>query len=131
MHSRTISGTAKLHRILERLDYHRYCYIIPTQDQSKDIIRQEVRLRTQVVVWAYAYEIHNDQIVSDEVFDTYARKINPAITTFNDLYDHFFQEEFSHHTGLWIHKFPTPEHLEIYYQAWKKYNKPSKLISDG
>ena len=64
------------------------------------------RRRIAVAVWAYAYEIEDDPLVEDHVFDDWARMIDPSVSTGHARCDKFFATEFSPHTGSWVHRHP-------------------------
>ncbi len=78
-------------------------------------IEREVKRRINVSVWAYAYEVENDSLVSDEMFDSECLKITLGIDTGNKKMDRFFRKEFTPDTGLWIHKHPQLERIEELY----------------
>jgi hypothetical protein len=78
----------------------------------------ERRNRIRLSVAAYAYEVHDDPIMSDSEFDDLANKINVQKTTGNEIMDDFFREEFSPHTGQWIHKHPNKLRLENIYTKY-------------
>lgn len=68
------------------------------------VVEIECRHRINASLWAYAYEIMDDPLVSDEQYDRVCREINPAIKT--GRLDTFFAEEFDPSTGMWIYKHP-------------------------
>lgn len=75
----------------------------------------ERKRRINVSLWAYAYEVENDSLVSDEIYDSECLKINPEMGTGNRKMDTFFRKQFSSDTGLWIHKHPELNRIkEIY-----------------
>lgn len=125
---KTISAQAQLKQILASLDIARYRYLNPQVSYDHSPTQAEIRRRTQIAVWAYAYEIHDDPIVSDTLFDITARQIDTHIITGDDVYDRFFREEFLPNTGMWIHTFPNHDKLELYYQAWLKFTKPMTVV---
>lgn len=69
-------------------------------------VEVERRRRIAVAVWAYAYEIDDDPLVPDHIYDDWARRIDPSAVTGNDQLDRFFRQEFSPHTGMWVRKHP-------------------------
>lgn len=82
-------------------------------------VQTERRRRIRVALAAYAYEIADAPIMSDADFDALARSINPATSTGNDTLDRFFREQFSPHTGQWVHKHPGISRLaEICCNVW-------------
>lgn len=81
---------------------------------------EEKRRRICVSVWAWAYEKHSDSIVSDAKFDEVCKQIDVSVSTGNDIMDIFFKNEFSSHTGQWVHKHPEKDKLEALYQRLRK-----------
>ena len=81
----------------------------------------ERRNRIRLSVAAYAYEVHDNPIISDAEFDALADKINVQVVTDNEMMDDFFREHFSPFTGQWIHKHPNKEGLEkVYVKVFKR-----------
>lgn len=64
------------------------------------------RARIKIAVMAYAYEIADDALVSDEEYDK--------------LLDDFFKDEFTPDTGMWIHNHPEIDKIAAIY---KKYHE--------
>lgn len=83
-------------------------------------IEIERRNRIMVSVWAYAYEIMNESLVSDALYDETCRSICPFIRTGNDIMDTFFLNEFDPSTGMWIHRHPQIEGIRKLYERWYK-----------
>jgi len=81
---------------------------------------EEVRTRIRVAVAAYAYEIENDPLMSDEEFDALAMRVNPMSTTGNAELDMFFMTQFNAATGMWVRNHPEPEKLKRIYRELKK-----------
>jgi hypothetical protein len=69
-------------------------------------IEQETRRRIQIAVAAYAYEIEDKPIMSDNTFDRIAQRINKHMGTCHPDIDEFFVVHFSPMTGMWIHQHP-------------------------
>lgn len=67
-----------------------------------------------VSIWAYAYEFKNRSLVSDAVFDAECSKVNSNIKT--GRLDEFFTNVFQPHTGMWIHKHPELNGVEMLYR---------------
>lgn len=67
---------------------------------------KQIRLRIQLSVAAYAYEIDNNSIMSDAEFDEKCLLIDPDFKTGNRKMDNFFKKHFDPSTGQWIHKHP-------------------------
>lgn len=88
----------------------------------------EKRHRINVALWAYAYEVMDDPLVSDEKYDEVCREINPSISTGNVIMDEFFRNEFDSSTGMWIYKHPNIEGLRQIYS--KLTGKIGKEISN-
>lgn len=68
--------------------------------------------RTQLAVWAYAYEFENVSLVSDAVFDAEAKRINLDVETDRPHLDAWFKENFHPDTGMWIHTHPELERVK-------------------
>jgi hypothetical protein len=69
-------------------------------------VEREVRLRIQISVAAYAYEIAAKPIMPDALFDWLAGMVNRRQGTCHPLLDEFFAREFSPMTGMWVHNHP-------------------------
>lgn len=96
------------------------------------MIEVEKRHRINVALWAYSYEIMDDPIVSDVVFDQVCLLINPKIETGNTEMDSFFRKEFDPSTGMWIYKHPQITGiLKIYQRLTGKIGKPIILVDKG
>lgn len=76
---------------------------------------EEKRHRINVALWAYAYEIMDDPLVPDEIFDRVCGEIRPERSTDNAILDIFFRNEFQASTGMWIYKHPQTEGLRQIY----------------
>ena len=72
----------------------------------------ERRNRIAVALWAYAYEVRHTSLVPDSVFDEWALRIRPDMQTGRPGLDAFFRQEFSPHTGMWVHKHPEKHKLD-------------------
>lgn len=95
-------------------------------------IEVERRNRIQLAIAAYAYELDSNSIMSDGEFDALCKKIQPEVSTIEQRHtpeeirrytklDKFWREEFSPHTGQWIHKHPELVRVrQIYYFYYKK-----------
>ena len=81
-------------------------------------ISEEIKRRIKVSVAAYAYEMRNDSIMTDEQFDSECNKVDVTITTGNDVMDKWFRQEFDPCTGQWIHKHPQLKRLNELYQKY-------------
>ena len=80
----------------------------------------EIKRRINVSIWAYAYEIENESLVSDEVFDNECMLINDSICTNNVELDKFFKNIFDPFTGVWIHKHPHLNRIKHIYEQYIK-----------
>lgn len=78
----------------------------------------ERRNRILLSVAAWAYEEHDESIMSDADFDALCLKIRPAIPTGNRKLDRFFRNIFDPSTGQWVHKHPDKGGLERVYQEY-------------
>lgn len=73
-------------------------------------------LRIRVAVAAYAYEVHDRQIMGDAEFDAMSAKIDTLIETGNAKLDRFFDRHFDPSTGIWIHRHPDLAGIERIYR---------------
>lgn len=82
-------------------------------------IEKERQRRIQVALWAYAYEFHDDPLVSDAKFDETCKLIDLSVSTGNPAMDLWFKDNFKNFTGQWIHNHPNLKRLEEIYQNLK------------
>jgi hypothetical protein len=85
--------------------------------QHTPAISQETRNRILVAVYAYAYEVLAQPLVSDEEFDQLASKINIGNDTGRPDLDQWFRDNFEPYTGSWIHKHPELDGIIRIYEA--------------
>ena len=86
---------------------------------------EETRLRIKLSVWAFAYEIANQPLVSDAVYDFNAYQVNLKNRTKRPDLDFWFICNFRPDTGLWIHDHPELDKLERLYTRLYPPNKIS------
>lgn len=67
-------------------------------------IERERRRRIRLCLWAYAYEIANAPIASDEQFDREAMASDPTIET--GKFDDWWRANFVPYSGQWINSHP-------------------------
>lgn len=85
--------------------------------------------RIFLALWAYAYEIENDPLVPDSVYDKIAHSIDVNVSTGNKTLDIWFKRNFVADTGQWIHIHPGIERLkQIYNNITKGDNKCTVTI---
>ena len=82
----------------------------------------EIRNRIRLSIAAYAYEYKDDPIMSDNEFDSLAKKINVNEKTGNRKLDNFFKKHFETDTGMWIRKHPELNKIDFIYQKYRKNN---------
>ena len=75
-------------------------------ENDQELISKQISLRIRLSVFAYAYEMCNESLISDGEFDALCLQVDPSIETGNAKMDKFFKEEFNPSTGQWIHKHP-------------------------
>lgn len=85
---------------------------------SQEEISEQIRLRIRLSVFAYAYEMADDSLISDSEFDSMCLKIKPEIKTGNDKMDKFFQDEFDPSTGMWIRSHPELNGIITLYKTY-------------
>lgn len=83
-------------------------------------IEIERRSRIRLAVAAYAYEIKNDNIMSDHDFDELSKCIDLSVSTGEDKLDAFFRRYFEPATGMWVRKHPNKTGLERIYRMLKQ-----------
>lgn len=72
-------------------------------------IEVERQRRIRLSRWAYAYEVRDKPVVSDETFDTVCRASEPEIDTGH--LDEWWRMMFNPSTGMWIHSHPEMDKL--------------------
>jgi hypothetical protein len=82
-------------------------------------IEIERRRRIRVSLFAYAYEVKDNPLVSDSYFDKLCLEIKPAVGTGKLKLDKFFKNVFEPHTGQWIHKHPELNKVAALYEERK------------
>lgn len=70
------------------------------------VVDRQTWVRIKLAKAAYAYEILNNPIMSDDEFDKLALEVDLSIDTRRPDLDEFFRKEFSSSTGMWIYKHP-------------------------
>lgn len=73
---------------------------------SRTRVEREVHRRIKLTVWAYAYEIANTSLVSDDEFDRECMAVDVRIDTGRPELDEWWRGHFQAHTGQWIHGHP-------------------------
>lgn len=85
----------------------------PVETSSKRrTVAEEIELRFKVALYAYAYEIESEPLVTDAEYDRLAAQIDPKRVTGDAKLDKFFAKEFAAHTGSWVHAYPYMKKLE-------------------
>lgn len=92
-------------------------------------IEEERRDRIRVALWAYAYELQADPLVSDDVFDKVCLEVDLNIKTGHDM-DEWYEENFEPHTGQWIHKYPNLDRLKEIYTNIKIKQAIQKILEN-
>ena len=85
---------------------------------------EETRNRIRVALWAYAYEIKDDPLVCDQMFDETCAKIDVRRSTSNPKMDAWFREHFDPDTGQWIYEHPGLKRFEEIYQLMIASDRP-------
>jgi len=76
------------------------------ENMYSDIVNTETKNRIKVAVAAYAYEVLNQPIITDDEFDALAKKIDLSVNTRRPDLDKWFRENFSPSTGMWVLNHP-------------------------
>ncbi|MCK5603787.1 hypothetical protein KAR91_18005 [Candidatus Pacearchaeota archaeon] len=89
---------------------------------SPSIEESERYRRIMVAIWAYAYEIEHDPLVSDEAFDSVCYEIDLTVNTGDKKLDTWFRKEFDPCTGCWIYSHPELDKVKSMYHRIKMYS---------
>ena len=81
---------------------------------------REIRNRIRLSLASYAYEFHDDSLMTDAEYDKLSREINPNEKTGNELIDRFFREEFMVDSGMWIRRHPELDKLKLIYETLRR-----------
>ena len=84
---------------------------------QRDRKTEEIKRRIKLSIAAYAYEIKDRSIMSDENFDKECRKVDLSISTGNRKMDKWFKNHFAPSTGQWIHKHPNLKRIDELYRS--------------
>jgi len=82
------------------------------------VINEEIRRRIKLSVAAYAYEVHDDSVMSDGEFDQQCLLVDTSVSTGNRKLDNFFKKNFDPSTGSWIHKHPEIDKISELYRKY-------------
>ena len=86
---------------------------------------QQTRARIRLAVAAWAYEVHDDPILTDAEFDALALSIDVRESTSRPDLDEWFRENFNPSTGMWVHNHPETTALESIYRMIRR-SEPTK-----
>ena len=93
--------------------------ITPPRTTWGSRVEQERRNRIRLAVYAYAYELRDESLVTDHEFDQLASIIDPTVTTGNPVLDHFFATRFTPDSGMCIHQHPALDGIaDIYHRYY-------------
>lgn len=81
-------------------------------------VERERRNRIRLAVYAYAYELRDESLVTDHEFDRLARSIDPTVTTGNPVLDQFFRDHYQPDSGMWIRHHPDLDGIARLYSAY-------------
>lgn len=90
------------------------------------MICTETRNRIRLSVAAWAYETHDDPLMSDAEFDHLALSIDLRTATARPDLDEWWRENFHPSTGMWVLRHPEKDGLERIYRmlraecAWER-----------
>lgn len=82
--------------------------------KQTELERQRM-LRINVALWAYAYEVHDNPMVPDFMFDDASNEIDLEFETDRPDLDKWFKENFVPCTGMWVHKHPELDKIKSLY----------------
>lgn len=92
---------------------------------------RERKRRIMVAVAAYAYEIKNNPIWTDEKFDRECLQINLKQRTGDRRMDKWFKKNFDPSTGMWVHDHPDRKGLLRIYRMFKPKRKPNDRLANN
>ena len=92
--------------------------ITPPRTTWGSRVEQERRNRIRLAVYAYAYELRDESLVTDHEFDQLARIIDPTVTTGNPVLDQFFRDHYQPDSGMWIHHHPDLDGIAAIYHRY-------------
>lgn len=84
------------------------------------VVEKQTRLRIKLAIYAYAYEIENQSLISDEEYDKMSLEVDTSIKTSNRKMDNFFKKHFDPSTGVWVRKHPEIRKLSYLYGKYYK-----------
>ncbi len=79
---------------------------------NRTAVEIETHRRIKLAVWAYAYEVLDEPLVEDHVFDREALLVDLTINTTRPEMDRWFRKEFVPDSGVWIHRHPDLEGIK-------------------
>lgn len=87
----------------------------------------ETRRRIRLTLAAYAYELEDNPIMSDEEYDALSKEIDLSINTRRSDLDAFFRKHFDPSTGMWIRSHPELPRVKHLYKVllWNRTHPPS------
>lgn len=106
--------------LVDRDGYLRACKAYGEKPEPHPDPCQETRRRIRVAVAAWAYEVHNDPIMSDAEFDELALSIDLDRSTARGDLDEWFANHFQPDTGMWVHQHPEKAGLERIYRMLRR-----------
>lgn len=92
---------------------------------------RQVWLRIRLSVAAWAYEVHDVSIMTDEQYDRLCLEVDTKLTTGNRRMDKFFRDHFDPSTGQWVHKHPEKGWLEGTYQRFWGEEDRGRGVDEG
>lgn len=88
----------------------------------------ETRNRIRLAVAAWAYEVHADPIMPDDMFDRIALSIDVRKPTARPDLDEWFRENFNPHTGMWVLNHPERDKLDALYRSFRPQRREVTLM---
>lgn len=92
-------------------------------DAAADPVAEQRRLRDNLLIWAYAYEVENFSLVADSAFDQSCLQVDLAMDTGSPAADRWWREHFDPSTGQWVHKYPYPDALRKQYELARRHSE--------
>ncbi len=75
------------------------------------------KIRVQLAVWAFAYEVYSHSFVTDSQYDKQSLLVDLSIATDREDLDSWFKDNYSPYTGQWVLEHPEKDRLNTIVQG--------------
>lgn len=93
-------------------------------------VDDERRRRVRLALWAFAYELMDNPLVDDALFDAECYKVDLSISCDypGHAYDSWWRERFQPHTGQWIRSHPNLAGMSKLYHRVRDFVGPGLIV---